>query len=666
MSLTDLPYELVAFVVHHLDLAEVYSLSLTCKRFQFLVHEPSIAKAQLESKAPGSQEAQTARRTNRYAAELRRLVKRREAISKVSPFLIAIVAVAESWIFENGVLCYIHDRQLRVLDLNRPRSGEVVICIRKLLDEAINESHNSRRYRFQLLYYARDIVSCVYTHAKPEQISWLIVFHPWQGRILTTHRLDSSFKIFVRNNDKFLYYGTNSEYGRDGYRHWVIRSFDIENRRWLENQKLELTEMVGSDIGSTVCFEIFDNYFYGLANQTAFEVEEIDWTSYYTCFRFPTSQRGFQLVEEAPRERMWRRSHAEGPIDDRWGFLKMFRDESTSELRIVESRKEWLAGHSSARRTYYTTNIDFDSADDERTQCSVPDSSHLNVDSDSDDDDDEPAPFEKGHPYSMDAPLRSPHEVHPGDDGSTSLMYTLSKCPIRTYHPSSQTFLDLVDDPSNSEPNEQRIRIRGGSRRRRTPSELEERNRTSSTTGQEFPYTFEQTIQDIYKQEDVVFWPPDQDVGKPDPALVELYKILSPPGHQGNIQGAWDDRSVVYSTGSMPGGLSPLILLSFDPSLYLVGVRPFPNSRVPNKAPAKSDKSRGDSQLQPHSHPSCEEKGKGRETKQRHPTSEPDAAHCLGGMAMSSETANDDHRCEWRVFEHPMYQDISVGYQFAL
>lgn len=38
----------------------------------------------------------------------------------------------------------------------------------------------------------------------------------------------------------------------------------------------------------------------------------------------------------------------------------MFKDEATGQLMAVESRKEWLSGRISARRTYYTTRISFD------------------------------------------------------------------------------------------------------------------------------------------------------------------------------------------------------------------------------------------------------------------------------------------------------------------
>lgn len=48
MSLAQLPYELVSYVVRDLDLADICSLSFSSKRFLFLVQEPNIAKKILE------------------------------------------------------------------------------------------------------------------------------------------------------------------------------------------------------------------------------------------------------------------------------------------------------------------------------------------------------------------------------------------------------------------------------------------------------------------------------------------------------------------------------------------------------------------------------------------------------------------------------------------
>lgn len=48
MSLRDLPYEIISYVVRDLDLDDVLSLAMTSRRFAYLIHEPNICKRVLE------------------------------------------------------------------------------------------------------------------------------------------------------------------------------------------------------------------------------------------------------------------------------------------------------------------------------------------------------------------------------------------------------------------------------------------------------------------------------------------------------------------------------------------------------------------------------------------------------------------------------------------
>ncbi|SPQ22237.1 72a3aa2f-2190-4b85-bf05-56eaeebbfd7c [Thermothielavioides terrestris] len=263
MSLLRLPYELLSIICEHLDLRDIYSLSFSCKRFQFLLYEPNITKLLLESKAPHSTEARDARISKRYAAGLRRLIKRREAVASVSPYLVAIVAFAEEWLYSNGVLCYLRGPQLRILDLHRSGSREMVVDTRKLFREALEGSRRRRTYQIQLLYQSHNIVSCVYGPSRRRKTrspssNWLVAFDPLDGQIKTVHRLESVSNLFVRNNERFLYYGTTSAPGHDGYERWVIGGFDLAAREWLG--ELTISAVIGTDIGSSVCFEILDGF----------------------------------------------------------------------------------------------------------------------------------------------------------------------------------------------------------------------------------------------------------------------------------------------------------------------------------------------------------------------------------------------------------------------
>ncbi len=196
-----------------------------------------------------------------YARALRRLAKRKEAIASVEPFLVAIVAVGDSFLYIDGKLLYILDRNLRILDLHNSGETELVIPIRTLLDDSLEESLGTAKYKFYLVHYADGIVSCRYTHSNPETESWLIAFDPHQSWVLT-HPLVSTYKLFVRNTRDYLYYGTHSDFGDDGFRRWALKGYSFAEDRWSQDW-IHLSEMVGSDIGNNVCFEIFDNCFYG-------------------------------------------------------------------------------------------------------------------------------------------------------------------------------------------------------------------------------------------------------------------------------------------------------------------------------------------------------------------------------------------------------------------
>ncbi|KAK4195637.1 hypothetical protein QBC40DRAFT_236108 [Triangularia verruculosa] len=668
MSLVKLPYELVSYIVEHLDLLDVGNLSLSCKRLQYLTLEYCIAKRILETKAPYSLEASNARLTQRWSQELRRLIKRQAAVSSVSPYLVRVVAHAETWLYENGVLCYIRKREMRILDLHRSAAHEIVVNIRALLKTAIKEFRTTRRYKVRLLYYSHDIVSCLYTHAKPdqEQVSWLLAFNVRNGQLVTVRQVASTAKIFVRNDGNFLYYGTNSEIGRDLYRYWVIWGFDLTTRRWL-SEKLEIPFVMGVDVGSTICFEIFDGWFYGISNQAALEVEEVDWISHYTCFRFPVTREGFKHMKE-PDPPIFRRNQHEGVIDDRWYLLRMFKDESTGQLKVVESRKEWLAGRIWPRRTYYTTLVHFDET---KSQPPPGTSRHISSsESSGAGSSTEVMTLKMPHAEHAVPTTRDPHLVHPGDDNASSLMFAISKSPIRCYYSACQTFLDIVDDPASTDPDDQRIRIRGSSRRPRGTSVLGQRE-----SRQDLPVTQEwtpqdaldQQVNDLYVHGDVVFWPAEQDVENPDPNLIDLYALLNPHGFHGNIRGDWDERSLIYATGSdAPGGLNALVFVSWDPSIYLDGTVSYSEYRAPLGVPhvrQTNEGSEATSYALGLGEVSFGNKGKDKDVSGWSPSKPTNPVPRAGSVdSTSSEASQESH---WKRLEPASYGQLGSGFHFA-
>jgi hypothetical protein len=554
-------------------------------------------------------------------------VKRREALATANPYVVAIAGFCDAYLYCKGVLCYTLDDKVRVLALHRSAQHEVVISIPILLRQCLTDIEDNAKGIFQVLYYSDKIISCIYKSSGPESLAWLIAFNISTRSILAVQELDSTDKIFVRHNNRFLYYGTHSEIGVDGYKKWVIHGVEFQKKKWFDH-KVHLPDMVGSEIGSTICFEFHDDYFYALSNQTSFEVEEIDWTSFYHCVRFPLSSPCKELLEKTENNSMWRRQHQEGPIDDRWTSLRLDEDESTGELRIVESRKEWALGSSRSQRTYYTTDIIFpDRSKDEdmnfgyeltepvslssgsaststssNNSTSTSGSSSTTASSSSSNSSSTsslpaptlPTPPSLKHhhdlsllpndpilkllrpddnPHHMTAPPRLPQNTHPGNDGSSKPSITLSKCRIRHYHPLCSTFLDLVDDPSPTDwQGTQRLRLRAGARR--LGPRLRYPSSHPSLAGLLRPPSedLDVALAEMYRERPITFWPPAQDPISANKELDAIYMLLNPPSHLGGVEGTSDERSIVYVTGG-EGAPKAIVFIGFDPGIKLVGLK---------------------------------------------------------------------------------------------
>ncbi|CAJ2502817.1 Uu.00g102110.m01.CDS01 [Anthostomella pinea] len=564
-GLQKLPYEIMAYIVRDLEIGEIFDLSRCCRHFQYLVREESFCKAIVTAKAWYTAEAQQEEDSGHFSRALRRLAKRRQAFSQASPYVVGIVAFADSYQYICGKLCYIINerprRWLRILDLHGSKDTEVIIDIPTLISLAVPRSAKSRKYRFRTLYHAHGITSCLFSFALPRTENWLLIFKHKEQVILEAVRLNSTSKIFVRNNAQFLYFGTHSEEGTDGFRKWVIEGFDIKKRIWL-SPKMHLSDLVGCDMGSTVCFEIFDGHFYGLSNQTAFEIEEIDWVSHYYCFRFRLEEPDPKKAQVMKREDSWRRQHSEGPIDDRWGFLALEKDETSGGIRIVESRKEWLAGQSGSRRTYYTKEVVFGEyygENTEETRLAANDAVQgENV-----------ANFigSISRAEQINPQPRLPSEMHAGDDSSGTSIVTRSRTYLCSYQRCCHTFLDMMDDTCVGDAGPQCLRIRTGHRKSRPIS-----SPAGALIPSESSLDLDDKVKQLYQENEIYIWPPRRASYCLDPCSESIYQVLNPPDHQGYVAAVGDERSIVYATGENAKGLKALVYISFDPAAKLSGM----------------------------------------------------------------------------------------------
>ncbi|KAL0942524.1 F-box domain-containing protein [Colletotrichum truncatum] len=569
-----LPIEIMTYIANSLDLHDIFNLGTTCRQFLYLTTNEDICRTALEAHASYSAELQAACSTRQYARCLRRLVKIRDAIATASPYTAALVACADDFIYCNGMLCYTDGYEsLRLLDLHRSAAAEVVIDTRALLQSVPEENLGQSKYKFRPVYYANGIVSCVYIPPKIEGRSRLVVVDVENKELLTCYRLESSHKLFVRNNQHYLYYGTHSTTGDDGFKRWALKQFNIRDRQWGAS-RLDLEHLVGSDMGATVCFEIIDDYFYALSSLTSFEVYETDWTSHYYGFRLPLGSLHSRDMQTTSKHSMWRRQHEEGPIDDRWSTLNLEKNAANGRLMVVECRREWLVDDSSSTRTSYRTELKFLNKDEVVDATS---------DFESELDDMEPSldPDCLATRLSPTKHRRDPLQVHRGDSGSTVPAITLTHCFMRSYQQSCETFIDLVNEPAATDLMTQRPQLRSISRPRLAgPSGRREHLPDDQNQGNSQPHGTNKTF----------WWLPETDGNQRNEHLDILDNILNPMGknHYGSISGVMDDRSMVYAVGQQSSpSKRPLVFISFDPAIRLEGLRSWPGGPTASFSKAK-------------------------------------------------------------------------------
>ncbi|MCJ1366728.1 hypothetical protein MMC16_005858 [Acarospora aff. strigata] len=524
-----------------------------------------------------------------------------------------------------------------------------------LIEYLVRKEGANRSGQLSLLNYSDRVLACLYELDDGDEDAWLIAVDVRPGpatrrRIRATIRLESVEKLFVRHNKDYLYYGTHSGMASHGHHEWVIKGIplpDFASRA--ERHSLQLSNLVGSDIGCTVAFEIYNGYFYALSNQTSFDVQEVDWTSFYHCLRFPLDKPQKEDIE-VNRE-IWRRQHTEGPINDSWTDLQLRKDERFGELLIVECRREWKGGGSHSQRTFYTQSIDF-RKEDELGDTTPTQSSSL---------DGTESTCTRSIPHALpaDDPLTSTldenskpnwapprtrlkrdYHDEPVAASKSYQTFTLAKTKYRTYNPSSSSFLDVVIDSTRSVSTapspfpRQQVRIRIGSRRLKSPLKknglLRERQ-ISEETGQVRIGSEERFI-----DRDIRLWPPEN-------APSQLLDILNPSSDMSEVEASSDERSVVYMAGSSYSAKGrPIVLINFDAALNFAGL-PLLDPRGLRSRRVDGSEGHCDVMLEPRRIEDC----KGKQASQR-----------VGPSGSVSGTV-----APWFRTERAMYCDIGMGFR---
>ncbi|KAI9706632.1 MAG: hypothetical protein M1836_003641 [Candelina mexicana] len=593
LTLDALPFDALFNIAAWLFIEDFVHLGRTNKQLRSLLREETACRRAVETHTSHTKEALLAQKgVITYHRALQRVYSRREAFSTATPFSASVLAYGATFAYKQGVLCYLHDDNIRILHVHESARKEHIINIQSLLAQASQADVELQYGTVLLLNYSDNILIVLCESQFSDEEDWLLAINvkadtPLSKRVLVTQSLQTSARIFARHDKAYLYYGTHSGIGSHGHHEWIITGVPLNGLPDLCSETVQLENFVGSDIGLTVFFKIHDGFFYALSNQTSFEVEEIDWTSYYNCIRFPVDRPSPIFLQ---RQQIWRRNHVEGPINDSWADLGLYIDETTGKLMIIEARREWPGGGSTSQRTYYTEPVNFpDLPSPDKLALDTPTalaSSSINSLTDSEflfglpmNDPLVGTITNENKPHYEPPHLRLDKYTHPDDDelSSTTPSFILAKTKVRAYNPSSTAFLDLVDDPlppslATKFRLRQRLRLRIGSRKRASPDyedadsdghRLLKHPKINPGTNEPIEGSEERFI-----NRGLHMWPSDN-------APPELFDILNPiPCASSEVTGIADERSLIYMTGtSSSPQRRAIVLINFDPAIRFPGLR---------------------------------------------------------------------------------------------
>lgn len=493
--------------------------------------------------------AQTGRIT--YKQALLAIYDRRHAFSTARPFSARVIGQGHSFLYRQSTVCVLEGDTVHISDTHA-QSEPIQLQLKSVLRPILESTFASTgEFKYSILNYSHGILAVHAIGGQRADGGHVFAVDTAadlsdKARVIQGVHVPPCSKLFVRHNARYLYYGTHTGMGDDGHHKWEINAISLNKKYPLPKRErpVVLDDFHGTDIGSTVTFEIFNDYFYAVSNQGTFEVEEIDYTSFYHFVRIPLDQPLQTSMKS--NKRLYRRQHSQGPIHDSWTDLTLQLDERTNQVAIVESRREWAQASSRQSRTFYVTKNDFDK--DPSSGASSPvagpsDPINLPVNPLNDllDSTNNPnyAPTPDEWSWSQ-HPEFSKYEVSPRS-------FILARTKFRAYNYSCTSFLDLVEDDRccNNPYGPPCLRLRIGGRREIGDDPTDPTPKPPPKIDPMAPRFVDDKTE--YRHLPVRMFPPRS---SQCPCSARLHSIMNPPLSNTNstrtITGILDKHSLVY------------------------------------------------------------------------------------------------------------------------
>jgi hypothetical protein len=594
-----LPLELLRNVTRYLDLDDFCNFVQTNRTLRNALGSESTYKEMVKVKwqefhqltsfanrtlqkcifyAKESQQAEAGQISYRSAFE--RTFRRRRAYASARPYSALVVGEGSDLLYREGVLSYLREGVVHVLNVHDASDTEVIID----LNLALSVDAKGGQV-FKLMHYQDNVLAIFTASSSSSSDGWLAVFNtkpksiPTKDRCLLYVDIQTGIKQFVRHDRYTMIYGVlmnNNDVEEDIWRFQafsLVRPGDLKpgDPQRCSHHCPQLGDFSTSDVGSHMLFEIYKESFYVISSQVTVDAEGKDPTSYYGGCRYPLSG---PTAGSAEYWRIWRRQQTEGPIHDLWTDFNIQEDETGGGLLICESRREWQDGYSKQKRSFYTEPLDLTTEfafspffQDFKTKREAaiaansvpPDEEHTIEAMMSEASESMPPARSYGRLSKYCQP------EYTGMPTLDSREFSLSNTKFRTSNYNNGAFLDMVVDsrPLATCPNiDKHLRLRVGSRRLASPLAENGLDRRQNTRLSPFDVTEDSDANDEqYNDQGIRLWPPQN-------APPELYNLLNPDPKLLKVKAAADERSLVYmTTSSDPRRIAPIILINFDPAI---------------------------------------------------------------------------------------------------
>ncbi|KAJ5917894.1 hypothetical protein N7454_010269 [Penicillium verhagenii] len=594
-SLDSLPFDIFYEIATSLDDRDFVNLSRTSRALHDLAQSELIARKTVENALLFSKEGQSAlgQAGYTYCKAVGHRFDIHEAVATAAPYSVSCLAYGADFLYNQGILCYRVEQEVRLLDVHAGGKQERVLNLLAVLRRLSPESLGADAVdRVSLLRYADGILVFRF-EAGDNQDDLLVAIdmaprlhNPRKGRLLFKKRIPAGARVFVRHSRTYIWYGIFTAVGGSNGA-WSIHRVDI-----VSAIIFNFTLPQDGDLGQSLCFEMYNEHLYAVSTQVASEENE-RYSSFYhwSCYSPRHSRRQWH-------GHLWRRQHCEGPINEMWTDLSICTDEVTGRPVILECRREWPDGKSENHRTYYTQALK--TPEECLAEYGEGDKIPSIIRNDpipSDDSDSETVDSLKCqesirnlHDHRPEKRLRRDYhaEYESTHDQTKRQEYIAARTKHRSYNLAASTFIDLVNDPalqSDGFRSQDRLRLRTVSRKRKCPIDEEGVEGPAGLLLGPTQYNKDGTpvegSEERFVSRGVHMWPPDD-------APAELRRLLCPDARISTVHAISDERSLIYSVrcAGLPAGHQALILISFDPQIHfstLSSIRSMKAPDVPDK-----------------------------------------------------------------------------------